>query len=141
MWISHVFLGFVGLVFGLSVATGSFALAVKLGIVPEMAEKSKTARHIMAYENAIILGGIFGNAISVFLSLRLPFGRVFLGLYGLCAGIFVGCMAVALAEIINAFPILYRRMKLKVGLPWVVGAVAFGKMSGCLYYFIHDMPI
>ena len=50
MWINHVWLGFLGLVFGLSVASGSFALAVKLGIIPQMAEKSKTAKHIMTYE-------------------------------------------------------------------------------------------
>lgn len=136
MWISHVMLGFFGLVFGMSVASASFALAVKLGIVPTMAEKSLTARHIITYENTIILGGICGNILSVFLGIRLPLGHVFLGLYGLGAGIFVGCMAIALAEILNAFTILFRRLNLKMGLAWVVGSIAFGKMSGCLYYFV-----
>lgn len=141
MWMNHMLLGSVGLIFGLSIAAGSFALAVKLGIVPVMAEKSTTAKHIMTYENAIILGGICGNILSVFLDIRLPLGHAFLALYGLCAGIFVGCMAVALAEIINAFPILYRRIKLKTGLQWAVGAAALGKMSGALYYFINDMNV
>ncbi len=141
MWIEHVLLGFLGLVFGISVASGSFALAVKLGIVPTMAQKSTTAKHIMTYENAIILGGICGNILSVFTSIKLPLGHIFLAVYGLGAGIFVGCMAVALAEIINVFPILYRRTKLKTGLPWVIGMVALGKMSGALYYFIHDMNV
>lgn len=136
MWISHAVLGFLGLIFGVSIASASFALAVKLGIVPVMAEKSLTARHIITYENAIILGGICGNILSVFLDIHLPIGHLFLGLYGLGAGIFVGCMAVALAEILNAFTILFRRLNLKTGLAWVVGSIAFGKMSGCLYYFI-----
>lgn len=135
MWINHVFLGFIGLACGLSVASGSFAIAVKLGIIPEMASKSKTANQIMAYENATILGGITGNILSVFPQIRIPVGHVVLGLFGLCAGIFIGCMAVALAEIINAYPIIYRRIKLKIGLEWMLATIALGKMCGCLFYF------
>lgn len=136
MWIKHVLLGFLGLVFGLSVATGNFALAVKLGIIPQMAGRSKTAKHIITYENALILGGTCGNILSVFTNIRFPAGHLFLAAFGICAGIFVGCMAVALAEIIDAYPILYRRMHLKIGLEWMVGMIAIGKMSGCLYYFL-----
>ncbi len=136
MWINHIFLGFIGLVCGLSVASGAFAIAVKLGIIPQMAGKSKTANRIITYENATIAGGIVGNILSIFSDLRLPVGHIFLGLYGLGAGIFIGCMAVALAEIINAYPILYRRMKLKIGLKWVLCSIALGKMGGCLFYFI-----
>lgn len=137
MWINHVFLGFLGLAFGLSVASGSFAIAVKLGIIPEMASKSGTAKRIMTYENATILGGIAGNILSVFSQIRFPAGHIFLAFFGLSAGIFVGCMAVALAEIINAYPIVYRRMKLKIGLEWMVATIAIGKMCGCLFYFFQ----
>lgn len=77
MWINHVFLGFLGLAFGLSVASGSFAIAVKLGIIPEMASKSGTAKRIMTYENATILGGIAGNILSVFSQIRFPAGHIF----------------------------------------------------------------
>lgn len=137
MWINHVMLGFIGLACGLSVASGSFAIAVKLGIIPQMANKSRTAKRILTYENATILGGIAGNILSVFSQIRFPAGHVFLALFGLSAGIFVGCMAVALAEIINAYPILYRRMKLKIGLEWMLATIALGKMSGCLFYFLR----
>lgn len=137
MWINHVFLGFLGFVFGMSLASGTFAIAVKLGIIPQMANKSKTAKRIITYENATILGGITGNILAIFPGIHLPLGHVFLGLYGFGAGIFIGCMAVALAEIINAFPIMFRRLKLKTGLVWVMTAVAFGKMSGCLFYFLR----
>lgn len=137
MWINHVFMGFLGLAFGLSVASGSFAIAVKLGIIPQMASKSGTAKRIITYENATILGGIAGNIISVFTQIRFPAGHVFLALFGISAGIFVGCMAVALAEIINAYPILYRRVKLKMGLEWMVATIAVGKMCGCLFYFMN----
>lgn len=136
MWIKHLLLGFFGLACGLSVASGSFAIAVKLGIIPEMATKSGTAKRIMTYENATILGGITGNILSVFLQIRLPVGHIFLALFGLSAGIFVGCMAVALAEIINAYPIMYRRLELKMGLEWMLATIAIGKMCGCLFYFM-----
>lgn len=137
MWINHVFLAFLGFACGLSVASGSFAIAVKLGIIPQMAGKSKTASHIITYENATILGGIAGNILSVFPQLRFPAGHILLALFGISAGIFVGCMAVALAEIINAYPIMYRRMKLKIGIEWMVAMIAIGKMCGCLFYFFN----
>lgn len=137
MWIEHVFLGFIGLACGLSVASGSFAIAVKLGIIPEMATKSGTANRIVTYENATILGGITGNILSVFPKIQIPVGHVALALFGLSAGIFIGCMAVALAEIINAYPIMYRRLKLKMGLEWMLAMIAFGKMCGCLFYFMR----
>ena len=137
MWVNHVFLGFLGLAFGLSVASGSFAIAVKLGIIPQMASKSGTAKRMITYENATILGGIAGNIISIFTQIRFPAGHVFLALFGISAGIFVGCMAVALAEIINAYPILYRRVKLKMGLEWMVATIAIGKICGCLFYFMN----
>ena len=136
MLIEHILLGFIGLACGLSVASGSFAIAVKLGIIPEMASKSKTANRIITYENATILGGITGNILAVFPQIRFPAGHIFLALFGIGAGIFIGCMAVALAEIINAYPIMYRRMKLKIGMEWVLATIAIGKMSGCLFYFI-----
>ncbi len=137
MWLQHVFLGFLGLACGLSVATGSFAIAVKLGIIPQMAKKSKTAKHIITYENATICGGVVGNILAVYPAIHFPVGHFVLGMFGLSAGIFVGCMAVALAEIINAYPIMYRRLKLKMGLEWMLGAIALGKMGGCLFYFIN----
>ena len=58
---------------------------------------------------------------------------------GLSAGMFVGCIAVALAEILNTFPILFRRAKLKVGLPWVMWTMAVGKTCGAFYYFVRKI--
>jgi len=77
MWINHVILGFIGFACGLSVASGAFAIAVKLGIIPQMANKSKTAKQIMTYENATILGGIAGNILAIFPQVRFPAGHFF----------------------------------------------------------------
>lgn len=140
-WINHLLLGLVGLAAGGSVAAGTFAFLVMLGVIPRMVGRSKTAKEIMWYENAIILGGICGNLATVFLDIRLPFGHVFAGLFGIAAGIFVGCNAMALAEALKAFPILFRRMKLKVGLSYLVLAFALGKTLGSLLYFFRQIGI
>ena len=139
MWIEHVFLGFLGLAAGGAVAAGTFAFIIVIGVVPRMIAKSNRAEAILLFENMIVLGGITGCAASVFTGMPIPVGRWILSVYGLCAGIFVGCIAVALAEILNTFPILFRRFKIKEGLEWVMLAMALGKLCGSMYYFYFQM--
>lgn len=141
MWIRHVFLGFIGLAAGGAVAAGTFAFIIVIGIVPRMIAKSNLAKETLLFENMIVSGGILGCIVSVFTGWRIPIGRWLLGVYGLCAGIFVGCIAVALAEILNTFPILFRRFKIKEGLEWVMFAMAAGKCAGALYYFLFQMAV
>ena len=134
MFLNHILLGFLGIAFGGAVAAGTFAFVIG---------KCNRAANTLCFEQAIILGGILGNIVSVFLQMHIPLGQVsghiFLGLYGLSAGMFVGCIAVALAEILNTFPILFRRAKLKVGLQWVMWTVVVGKTCGALYYFVKKI--
>ena len=66
-------------------------------------------------------------------------GHIFLGVYGICAGFFVGCVAVALAEILKTFPVIFRRLKVKTGLQVILLFMAFGKMAGALFYFIRQL--
>ena len=111
MFLNHILLGFLGIAFGGAVAAGTFAFVIVIGVVPRMIGKCNRAANTLCFEQAIILGGILGNIVSVFLQMHIPLGQVsghiFLGLYGLSAGMFVGCIAVALAEILNTFPILF----------------------------------
>lgn len=139
MLINHIILGILGITFGLAVSAGTFAFLIVIGVVPRMIGKCNRAAETMHFENAIILGGIFGNIISIFLNLRLPLGPLFLCAYGLSAGIFVGCIAVALAEILNTFPIMFRRTGLKTGLSLVMVFMALGKSFGSFYYFLQGM--
>lgn len=135
----HIFLGFVGLTAGFGASAGTFAFLVAIGVIPRMIGKCNRAAETIHFENAIIAGGIFGNLISVFLQIRLPFGPLFLCAYGISAGIFVGCLAIALAEILNTFPILFRRAGIKTGLSFIMLSMAFGKVCGSLYYFLNHM--
>lgn len=139
MWIRHIFLGLFGFAAGIAIAAGTFAFIIMIGIVPRIAARSKTAKHTLCYENAILLGGLSGDILSVFLNLQIPGGRPLLILYGFCAGIFVGCVAVALAEILKALPIFFRRVHVKEGLPWLILFMAIGKMLGSYFYFFFDM--
>lgn len=143
MLIKYVFLGLCGLSAGCAVSAGTFAFLIAIGVIPRMIGKCNRAAETIHFENAVILGGIFGNLASVFPGLHFPFGPssglLFLCVYGLSAGIFVGCIAVALAEIINTFPIMFRRAKLKTGLFWVMFTMALGKCVGALYFFVYGL--
>jgi len=57
-------------------------------------------------------------------------------IFSLCVGIFFGCLAMSLAEVLNVIPILSRRGRLQQGMFFFMLAVAFGKMTGSLLYFI-----
>ena len=86
-------------------------------------------------ENGLIAGGIFGCVLAVFPELPFPVGTWFLGVYGLASGVFSGCLSVALAEVLNVFPVLFRRMGIKTGLEILITFFAFGKVAGGLVYF------
>lgn len=138
MYIKHIFLGFCGLAAGAAVSAGTFAFLIVIGVIPRMIGKCNRAAETLHFENAIICGGIFGTLMSVFPQISLPFGSLLLCAYGLSAGIFVGCIAVALAEILNTFPIMFRRMNLKQGLFWAMCAMAAGKCAGAFLYFLRN---
>ncbi len=55
--------------------------------------------------------------------------------FGLFAGIFVGCLALAIAEMLNTIPIFARRIGFRHGLGIAMLAVAFGKLMGSIIYF------
>ena len=138
MWMRQIFLGFLGLACGSAVSAGVFSFIISVGIVPRIIGKSRTALDIIAYENAVLLGGTFGNIISIF-SPNLPLGIWAVVLFGLSAGVFTGCLAVALAEILNTFPIMFLRLGIKVGLVWIMFFMALGKTAGALYFYANHM--
>lgn len=126
----------IALLAGAGVSAGVFAFVLVIGIVPRILEYSRI-ENIILVENVMICGVVAGNISSVAAGqLVLPAGEIIIALYGLCVGIFVGCIAVALAEILHTFPIIFKRMKLRAGLGIIVISMALGKLAGALYYFI-----
>ena len=136
----------LGLCGGLGVAAGTFAFFLVIRVIPRMIQKAGLEKNIIYIENKVIQGILFGTVVSFFFWrkrwLYWLFGRMLLTLYGLSAGIFAGCIAVALAEILDVFPIFFRRLKLKESLaePLLV-IMALGKMAGSLFYFIFGYGI
>lgn len=120
---------------GIIISGAVFAFIAIIGVVPRLAQKTKTTDKIRLYEEAIILGGIFGTSTMVF-NYYIPIGRVLAVIYAVFTGIFFGCLAVSLAEILNVLPILTRRGNIQSGLKYFVLAVAMGKFIGSILYVI-----
>ena len=133
MWIADVFLGIVGFSAGVLVAGGLFSFIVGLGIISDFADRTHTGEHILLYEDSVALGGMLGNLIWIY-AIGLPsFVAPF---FGLLSGVFVGCWAMALAEMLDVFPIFIRRFKVIKYVPYMILATAIGKGVGEIIYFV-----
>ena len=138
MILNYVIMALVSIGGGAVISGAVFALISSTGVVTRMADKTKTASHIRIYEDAIILGGIWWNLFWV-LSIDIPFGANFAQgfqvIMALAQGIFVGCLAVSLAEALSTTAIFSRRVKLKTGLSFIVLSIALGKIAAALIQF------
>lgn len=133
--LKNIALAIIGFSSGVIVAGGIFSFIAIIGIVPRFAQKTGTQDKIMLYEDAIVLGGIFGSC-ELFIDYIFPIGTFLAIIVALSIGIFVGSLAVSLAETIDVVPIFMRRARLTKGLSVFVLALALGKMVGSLAYFI-----
>lgn len=59
--------------------------------------------------------------------------------FGLFSGIFVGCLIMSLAETLDTVPTISRRIKLAVGLQYIILSIGLGKCVGSLLYFWYGM--
>lgn len=138
-----ILLWIIGISSGIMVSAGVFTVLFVVGLVPRFAGRTDTARCELFYEECLIFGAVLADVLSVF-PIKGSLGgsphillTVFLVLIGIFAGIFVGCLSIALAEVLDGIPIFARRVKLKMGVSIAVLAVALGKIAGSLYYFIN----
>lgn len=136
MWVSQAMLAVIGLSGGMIVSGGLFAFVVSLGVVSDFADRTHTADKVLLYEDAIALGGILGNILFLY-EPSIPVPTFVIGILGLFAGAFVGCWAMALAEVLNVFPIFVRRVKLIRCIPYVIISIAVGKGVGALLYLVR----
>lgn len=153
MWCISALTGFS---FGLLAAAGVFTVLSAVGLIPRFAGKTHSAREIWLYEDMVILGTVTGCIFSIFhrylqigawLEWQWPgldwlweiLGQGFLGVSGLFYGMFVGCLALAIAEMLDSIPIFTRRISFRHGLGCAVLAMAVGKVCGSLFYFWHEL--
>ena len=64
-------------------------------------------------------------------------GNGLLGIFGLFSGIFVGCWAMALAEILNVFPVFMRRARIVRYIAAFTISIAVGKGLGAGLFFFR----
>ena len=136
MWVAQVLMALIGLSAGAIVAGGLFGFIVSLGVVSDFADRTQTADKVLVYEDAVAVGGIVGNLLYTY-RIVLPGISWGLGIFGLLAGIFVGCWAMALTEILNVFPIFTRRIHLTQGISYIILSIAIGKGIGSLVYYFN----
>ncbi len=132
--IEQIVLLLMGISAGGVTSAGVFALITVIGVIPRLAGKTHTARWLHWYEWAVILGGIWGNAVNLF---QIPKGggQFLLILYGLGSGMFISSLIMSLAEVLNVVPVMCRRIRLTTGIPYIVLGLALGKMAGALLFF------
>lgn len=136
MWGSQILLAVIGLSAGFTVAAGLFSFIISLGVVSDFADRTHTGEHLLMYENSVALGGILGNLFFIY-GISIPKGEWLLPIFGIFAGIFAGCWAMALAEILNVFPIFIRRLRLLKSIPYIIAGMAAGRGIGALLFFYN----
>ena len=156
MFWKSLFLGFVGLCYGLLAAAGVFTVLVAVGLVPRFAGKTHTAKKVFLYEEMVILGTLAGSFVTIFpeycqigafLQGKLPgliqlwngLGMGIQAIFGLFSGMFIGCLALAIAEMLDSIPIFARRISFRHGIGLAILSMAFGKLCGALLFFWSEL--
>lgn len=125
----------IGVASGSAIAGGIFTFFIMIGIVPRVMHKTNTAKYTRLYETFITLGGMAAG-LSMLYTGTIPLHLAGDLLAGFFYGIFIGCLAIALTEILDVLPIMCRRAGLTHDLKWIVLAMALGKTAGSLIYFL-----
>jgi len=146
------FLVFCGFCFGLLSAAGVFTVFSAVGLVPRFAGKTHSAKEILLYENMIVAGTIIGNSVSIWPDTWkravLRTGEWWSGtglqisiliIIGLFSGMFVGCFALSIAEMLDSIPIFTRRISFRKGIGLAICSVAAGKLCGAMFYFFEEL--
>ncbi|BBF41328.1 stage V sporulation protein AB [Lachnospiraceae bacterium KM106-2] len=128
----YILLIIIGLAGAFSVAGGAFSFVTMIGVIPRLAAKTKTIKYMQHYETAVILGGVLSNFMFVF-QMRVPLGAIGLIVYGGFTGAYVGCLSIAIAEVLNVIPIIAQRARLQIGISIIVVAFGLGKGFGAFY--------
>lgn len=128
----QIFIGFAG---GIAVGAGFVAFLTVLGIIPRLIQLSKTEKLLKAYGVCVIFGLLLGTFLS-FTNVTWNQHAIILVFWGILHGIFNGMLAAALTEILNVFPILYKRIGVEKYMLWMLMAILFGKVAGSLFQWV-----
>ena len=119
-----------GTAYGVLSSAGVFTVLAAVGLVPRFAGRTHTADKVLLYEEMVIFGTIVGCIFSVFSRYCTPaawllahfpnqlefwrmLGRSVQLVFGFFAGTFIGCLALAIAEMLDSIPIIARRISFR----------------------------
>ncbi len=154
--LKNMFLCLVGGSYGLLAAAGVFTVFVAVGLVPRFAGRTHSANKVFLYEEMVIAGTLVGAWLSLFpetvgivgyVQTQFPGGAVVWNGVGICvqaicgvfSGMFVGCLALAIAEMLDSIPIFARRIGFRHGIGLAVLGIATGKFCGAMLYFAKEL--
>ncbi len=127
-----LFLIIFGLSCGLMVGAGVVGILVLIGIIPRMAQISKTKEYIGLYEGILIIGTFIGSLISI-QNLHLKIGWIGAIIFGISYGIFIGFLSSGIAEVLDYIPMICRRLKVpSMYFKYIIICLLIGKVIGSL---------
>lgn len=134
--IRQILTGFIGFSGGLAVGAGFVSFLAVIGLIPRLAQLTKSYEAIRFYEWAIIIGTLIGTwgGLRTFELHLAPF---FLLPIGLGLGVFVGMVAAGLTEVLNVLPILAKRLGINEQILILLMAIVLGKMLGSLFHWSY----
>lgn len=134
-----ILIGIIGISAGVFTACGVCAVLTTVSVITRIAWKTGTSDKIRIYENCILAGAVLSTYVYIYepgFGINPVLSKGIIGILGLFFGIFVGCLAVSLAEALDASTIMFRRIKFTKNIKFVLLAVALGKFVGNLIYFL-----
>lgn len=139
MILQNVLIGIIGICAGIFTACGLCAVLTSVNVITRIAWKTGTDNKIRIYENCILGGAVICYFLYICepdLNIYAILSKGIIGFIGIFFGIFVGCLAVSLAEALDASTIMFRRIKFTKNTKYILLAVALGKFLGNLIYFL-----
>src|SRR5690625_2677124 len=125
----------IGVSSGVVIGGGFVAILTILGIIPRLMQISKSQSFVHVYAASIILGVLFGTYLT-FTDIAWNHSALILIFWGAFHGIFNGMLAAALAEILNVFPLLSKRIGMEKYMLLLLMAIVFGKILGSLFQWL-----
>ncbi|MCQ6338586.1 stage V sporulation protein SpoVAB [Bacillus cereus] len=126
----------IGLAGGIAVGSGYVAFLAVLGIIPRLAQLTRSGKHIQYFEWAVIAGTLTGAWCSL-KNITLQTSQYWLVILGLFCGTFIGMLAAALTEVLNVLPILAKRVGIEGKIIVLLVALVLGKVIGSLFHWIY----
>lgn len=137
--LQNILIVIIGISAGAFTACGVCAVLTTVSVITRIAWKTGTTKKIRVYENCILAGAVLSVYLYIYepdLGINSVLSGGIIGFIGLFFGIFVGCLAVSLAEALDASTIMFRRINFTKNTKYVLLAVALGKFVGNLIFFL-----